>query len=406
MTVSLLILNNCAEEPTKSLYDPNYKPDKPNPEISTVEPEGGTYAGIGEVTISGQNFSSDPGAVHVYFDGVKAELVSTSETQIEVIVPVVAGDSVTIKVRIDGALLFAEYSPYKLEVAVREYGGINYISDAYGVACDLDENLYLSLGEFKIIKVTPSEEQEDYVTQDQGVDGFYGAMKMGPQGELYAVRTRFFYRAPAGGDTIIRVSGRLSKRPTDFDFDQHGNIFYAATEGIYLLRPDFTDTLIVEYTDISLTTLRVYNNYVYVGGLYIGSGTPDTRVGIWRNAIINENGQLGTTEKVFDLGEYYNQAPGVPNIATITFAEDGELYIGVDSTDISESITVVEPTGDSYLPENARSLYDVLLIPPASVFCWGTDQYLYMNRRSASDAQKVLLRLTMGKNSAPYFGRQ
>lgn len=406
IAISLVLFNNCAEEPTPSLYDPNYTPTKPNPEIGTVEPAEGTYAGIGEVTISGENFSNAPEDVHVYFDGVKAELVSTSETKIEVIAPVVANDSVTIKIRVDGALLFAEYSPYKLEVAVREYGGINYVSDAYGVACDLNENLYLSLGEFKIIKVTPDEEQVDYVTEAQGVDGFYGAMKMGPGGQLYAARTRFLYRVPAGGDTIIRVSGRLSKRPTDLDFDQYGNILYSATGGIYLVRADFTDSLIAEYPDISLSSIRIYNNAVYVAGLYTGTGSPDTRIGVWRNAIVGQNGELGSTEEVFDLEAYYNNQPGVPVISAITFAEDGELYIGVDSTDISEAITVVAPEGDSYPLENARSLYDVLLIPPASVFCWGTDQYLYMNRRSKSDADKVLLRLTMGKNTAPYYGRQ
>ena len=404
MTVSLVILNNCAEEPTKSLYDPNYQPSQSNPVITTVEPAEGTYSGIGEVTINGTNFSSDESAVHVYFDGVKASLLSTSETMIKVIAPIVAGDSVTIKVRIDGALLFAEYFPYKLEVAVREYGGINYVSDAYGVACDWDENLYVSLGEGKIIKITPDEEQEDYVT-DAG--GFYSAMKMGPGGKLYGMRTRFLYEVPAGGGTIDRATGRLLKSPKDFDFDPYDNIFYAATDGVYLIRQDFTDTLAMEYTDINLSTIRIYNDYIYVGGVFTGAGTPDIRIGVWRNKILSSDGQLGATENVFNMEEYYNTTAGVPEIRTLTFAEDGDLYIGVDSTSISEAITVVHPTaGWEYLPENAGALYEVLIIPPATVFCWGTDQYLYVNRRSNSDPEKVLLRLTMGKNTAPYYGRQ
>jgi hypothetical protein len=404
LAVSLLILYNCSEEPTKSLYDPNYKPDQPNPVIESVEPAGGTFSGIGEVTINGQNFSSNSATVHVYFDGIKADLISTSETEIKAVAPVVAGDSVVIKVRIDGAILFGEFSPYKLEVAVREYGGVNYVSDAYGVACDQFENLYVSLGEGRIIKITPEEEQEDYVA-DAG--GFYGALKMGPGGKLYGIRTRFLYESPVGGGSIDRATGRLLKRPIDFDFDQHDNIFYAATEGIYLIRQDFTDTLAIEYPDINLSTIRIYNDYVYVGGVYTGAGTPDVRIGVWRNQILSANGQLGATENVFNMEEYYNATAGVPEIRTITFAEDGDLYIGVDSTSVSEAITVVRPSaGDEYLPDNAEALFEVLLIPPATVFCWGMDQYLYVNRRSNSDPEKVLLRLTMGKNTAPYYGRQ
>ena len=400
----LFFFQFCAEEPTPSLYDPNFKASVSDPVISGIEPASGTFAGIGEITISGSNFSANMAQNHVYFNGVKGTILDGTTTQLKVLVPVVSGDSVQIQLRVDGALLFAEYYPYKLEIAVREYGGINYVSDAYGVACDLNENLYVSLGEGKIVKVTPDEEQEDYVT-DAG--GFYSALKMGPGGNLYGIRTRFLYQVPPGGGEINRATARLLKRPLDFDFDMNQNIYYIASEGLYLIRQDFSDTLAIEYPDVNLSGVRVFNDYVYVSGVNSGTTVPDMKIGIWRNQILTASGQLGPIEKVFDLEEYYNSTVGVPEIRTITFAQDGDLYIGVDSTSISEAITVVHPiAGGEYLPENAEPLYKVLIVPPASVFCWGNGQYLYMNRRSNINAEKSLLRITMGKNSAPYFGRQ
>lgn len=402
---SVFYFTQCAEDPTPSLYDPNAKPSQPNPVISSVEPAEGTYSGIGEVTITGQNFSSNMENIHVYFDGEKGTNISASVTEVKVIVPIVSGDSVRIKIRVDGAISYAEFFPYKLEIAAREYGGVDYISDAYGVACDLNENLYISLGESRIIKVTPDELQEDFVTVDQGVDGFYGAMRIGPNGDLFAVRTRFLYRAPAAGGSIARASGRLSKRPIDFDFDENYNIFYAATDGIYLMRPDYSsDTLIADYPDYTLLSLRVYDGYVYVGGRYTGSGSSTINVGIWRNHILSSDGVLGAKEDVFNLEDY--AGIGAPDIFSLAFAGDGYMYFGNDSTASSEAVTVVRPEGGIYLPSNASSLYEVLIVPPANKLCWGAGQYLYMNNRSNNQNVKKLYRLTMGKNSAPYHGRE
>ncbi|TFH01812.1 MAG: hypothetical protein E4H13_03870 [Calditrichales bacterium] len=404
--IALFVFMNCAEEPTKSLYDPNYKPSKADPVVTAVAPEGGTFAAIGEVTITGLNFSSDPGVVHVYFGGVKGTLLSSSDTEIHVIAPNIAGDSLDIKVRIDGALMFGEFTPYKLEVAVRPYGGINYISDALGIACDGDENLYVSVYGPKIVKIAPDEVASDYVTADQGVDGAFEVLKMGPGGELYGARLRFLYKTPAGGGSIARASGRLGGRPFDLDFDENGNLYYASTGGVYMVRSDFTDTLMVAYPSVNLSSIRVYDGYVYTAGLYTGTGTPDYRVGIWRNQITNSNGILGATENVFNLEEYYDNTPGVPGIRTFTFAEDGDMYIGCDSTAISEAIIVARPTANGeYHTADAEPLFKVLLIPPATKLCWGAGQYMYMNRRSNNTEEKNLLRLTIGKNSAPYYGR-
>lgn len=403
----LMLFISCSEEPEKSLWnlDPDYEV-KPDPVITSVEPADGVYAGIDQVTINGTNFNPDMSHVKVYFDNKKAQVLSSTATEIRVIAPIIQGDSIIIKVQVDYALMFGVSLPYKVEFAEGEYGGITGQLDAYGVACDLNDNLYVSLGSYKIIKIDPEETQTDYVTNAQGVDGFYGSMKMGPGGELFAARTRYIYKVPAGGDTITRFATRIGQPVNDFDFDEYGDIYIAAKNGIYFYHPsDASNILAASYPLTTLTSVRVYDGYVYVAGTYTGFSVPDVYKGVWRNKILGTGGVLDTTELVLDWHSYFEVVS--PAINTITFSEDGYLYIGADSTDNSEAITVVPPNADkTYSIENAAPLYAAVLMPPASVFCWGNDQYLFVNRKSNNNDLARLIRITMGKMSAPYYGRQ
>ncbi len=399
----------CSEEPEKSLWnlDPDYEV-MPDPVITSVEPVDGVYAGIDQVTIYGTNFNPDVSHVSVYFDNKKAEVLSSSATEITVIAPVIQGDSIIIKVQVDNALLFGISQPYKVEFAEGEYGGITGQLDAYGVACDLDDNLYVSLGSYNIIKIDPEENQTDYVTTAQGVDGFFWSMKMGPEGELFAARTKYIYKVPAGGDTIYRfTTTKLKQAVNDFDFDEYGDIYVAAKKGIYFVNgTDASSQLASSYTNITLNSVRVYNGYVYVAGTYTGFDTLEIQKGIWRNKILGQGGVLDTNELVIDWHTYFND-PVSPAINAITFSADGDLYIGADSTDNSEAITVVPPNVDkTYSMENAEPLYNAVLMPPATVFCWGNDQYLFVNRKSNLNDLARMIRITMGKMSAPYYGRQ
>ncbi len=402
-----LFLLQCAEEPQKSLYDlnPNY-PVKPNPTVNGVEPAS-AYAGITEVTIFGTNFDPSDNYTHtrVFFGGKKAEIVSVTTTEIHCIVPVIGGDSLIIKVQVDGAMQFGESQPYKVEFAQQDgYGGITGAFDAYSLAVDLSENLYASLGEGKILKVTPEEEQADFVIVKSGQS--FRTMKMGPGGVLYAGRTIYLYQFTESTKDSIR----LGKAINDFDFDENLNIYYSTKFAIYSIDQNKNERLAASYPDYLVNSLRVYNGYVYVAGKYnLTPGSPDSvKSGIWRNPILNTSGDLGSKELVFDWNSYYGTGTvGIPDILAITFADDGDLYVGADSTDISDAITVISPDGNGrYLPENASPLYSAVLLPPATNFMWGNSQYLYVNRRSLSGEYRTVVRVTMGKNSAPYYGRQ
>lgn len=373
------------EKEYPSIWDPDQE-YRPNPVITSVEPVGGTFAVIGEVTIRGENFSPVKEENHVYFDGSKATMLSATETELHVLTPYIAGDSLKIKVRVDSAILFAEYYPYKLALAAIEYGGFGDYDDAYGIACDIDENLYVSLAGKKIAKITPDGEQHDYATSSFDKAS---AMKVGPGGYLYYINIlNYMFRVLPGGGTD-ELFAILPGGVYDLDFGPSGNIYCGgSSNAIYRVRPDASSEVAVDYPSVSIKAVRVFNGYVYVGGDSTGHQC------IWRNEIISAD-ELGPKEVYFD---WSNEIDPTYEVLSITFAADGDMYIG---TNAPEAIIVVHQDG-SYEP-----LYPGLLEPKSYALCWGSGSYLYVNRRSDDTAKKKIIRINMlDKEGAPYYGRQ
>ncbi len=373
------------EKEHPSIWNPGqeYKPD---PVITNVEPEEGTFAVIGEVTIDGENFSTVKEENHVYFNGIKATNLSVTDTELVVLAPNVAGDSLKIQLYVDGALLFAEYYPYKLVLPAKEYGGFDDYDDCYGIACDLDENLYVSLVGKKVVKVTPDGEQHDYAASSFDKAS---AIKMGPGGYLYYVNImNYMFRVlPEGGTDELFAA--LPGGVYDLDFGPSGNIYCGGSgNAIYRVKPDASSEVAVDYPSVSIKAVRVFDGYVYVGGDSVGHQC------IWRNEIISAD-ELGANEVYFgwssEIGSAYN-------ILSVTFSADGDMYVG---TNAPEAIIIVHPD-KSYEP-----LYPGALEPESYALCWGNGQYLYVNRRSDDVSKKRIIKVNMlDKEGAPYYGRQ
>lgn len=389
----------CAKETSPSLWDPN-TPSGSTPEITEIIPPIWALSGVTEITIKGNNFSDNMGENFVYFNEVPAEQLSASTTEIVVKAPLLVGDSIAIKIAVHGSELFSSVIVYRLEYTQLEYGDINEFSDAYGLACDLQDNIYVSLGSSKIVKITPDQEQVDFVDL---TPGFFKSMKIGPGGSLYAARTKFIYKAPPeGGATIPRFTGRMPQSVTDFDFDANGNIFVSARYGIYCVKSDASFIKSADYPSTTFSSIRVYNGYVYVSGEYSGTDTNIPQKAIWRNQITSADGDLGATELTFDWFAFAGEFAST--VMAITFDEDGYLYAGLDD---ENAITVILPNIDgNYLNGSTEQLYPGVLTPPSFIFCWGNSQYLFVNRKGINPESQRLLRITMGKNSAPYYGRQ
>jgi len=261
MVLSLSCKDNQYPE---SIWDPNEQ-SAPTPVVTSVLPQDSTYAGVGVVTITGENFSPNAEENIVYFSGVPGTILEASAKELKVQTPVVISDSVVIKVAVQGAFLFAIYKgPYKLYPAVIDYGPFDNFTDVWALEVDAEENLYVSVGPAvkAIWKVDTDQDTSVYVntTFDKA-----SGMKFGPDGGIYYVNllSYMFKVQPGGGsdELFLAVGGGVR----DLDFDNNGNIYTAGSgKKIFTVLPDKSYKESADYGDYSLNSIRVYDRYVYV----------------------------------------------------------------------------------------------------------------------------------------------
>ena len=78
---SLIFLVSCENDYPDRLYNSNQEYG-PAPVITALDPPGGVYAGIDDITISGQNFSDQLNGNFVFFSGLQAQVLSYSATEV------------------------------------------------------------------------------------------------------------------------------------------------------------------------------------------------------------------------------------------------------------------------------------------------------------------------------------
>lgn len=385
------LLVRCGEEPTESIFDPN-APKGVTPVITDVQPPNSALAGIGKVTITGQNFSPNKDYNFVFFGSTKVSVLTASATQLVVKSPNVVLDTLFIKVAVHKVELFSNSWQYKLAQAVWEYGGVLGADEPYALDCDKDENLYvvlLPIGVTKTItKITPDEVKTTYATTTLPV---VSSMKIGWGGLPYLARaTKDIYYVPAGGNAATKWKSAPG-RVADFDFSQKGILYGGGKDGaIYSMdQAGNTDTVAVYATNTNIKAVRVYNGYLYVGGIDNTNAQY-----VWRH-LINADNTLGSSEVYFNWSEKISSIPN--EIQSITFAEDGDMYLG---TNAPEAIIVVHPDGSH------EALYPGVLEPEGYGMSWGKGNYLYVCRRNSSDqAKQRIIKINMLKSGAPYYGR-
>ena len=383
--VGLLLVSGCTNPKTGSLYDPTASV-KPQPTIASVSPTGSAFAGMDTIIISGTNFSTVLSENTVLFNTTSAAILNVSATQLTLVAPLVALDSVAIRVQVYGADLFSNTFQYKLKAGIAAFGGLLSTEGGTALLTDNGGNLYAgysSLGlEAGISKFTPAGVRSTYAPITAGVAS-WSSLKMGPQGYIYGVRNvRALYRfAPGGGSSAVLWTQVVGTTFTDIDFDQSGNLWAGGNNSnIYRIAQDKT---VSPYPFVgAVHSMRVYNGYLYF------AAKTDAGEKIWR-AQISSSG-LGTPEIYFDFASAYPS--NVP--VTITFSSDGILYIGTDSPD---GLVVVNLNKTYSAPFAAyKSLYS----PGFLSLAWGAADDLY-----ATSSAGVLMKITVrGKKSAPYYG--
>ena len=400
----ILLLYSCENDYPDSLWDPNYTA-KPDPQISSIQPEQNAFAGIDEITIIGQNFSTVMEENLVNFNGVSAELLSASNTELVVKAPNVVSDSILVQVSVRGAVLFGEFFPYPLQSAIINVGDFDQNDDTYAIEYNpADTSLYVSLlvdntgGKNKIVRISSDNERHDY---SKTLLDKASAMRFGPDGSIfYANALNVLCRVPAGGEnpaTAGQIFSILPDAVFDLDLDENFNIFCAGSGGdIYRVKSDNGGDILTAatYESFNVRALRVYDGYVYVAGNYSGDEPTVPTQAIWRNEIISDDGELGSNELYYDwAGGPYSTS----EMRTITFSIDGNAYIGTNGP---EAIVILQPGG------SIETLYPGVLSPVSYYLTWGDGVFLYVNRRSIAVEDRAILKINVLKEGAPYYGRQ
>ncbi|MEA3287662.1 MAG: IPT/TIG domain-containing protein [Candidatus Marinimicrobia bacterium] len=397
------------------IWDPSDEGDV-QPVITAIDPPDGSFDGIGIVTITGNNFGANLSHIQVTFNGKVARIDTNLSTEGSLVVgvPVVITDSdinevdsVQVMVSVQGAFLGGVYSGvFKLERAAITWGEYG-TGDPHTVACDADENTYIATNEKLIFKIDPDGNKTDYAS---GLPSVTTGMKFGPGGYLYYSRNyKKIYRIPPGGgakETYMAFSGKVY----DIDFDQNGNLFAAGKGDSIFCVTDSIDRGVVGYVDYEFTALKVYNDYVYVAGEYVGLDAQVPVWGIWRNPITNASGDLGASELVFDWAAYVGEDG--PGIESMVISASGQLYVGAkelygdNGYEAGNAITIVDPASGS-----AEPFYTAVLSVPATYLCWGNSKYIYCSRYLDNpDAEGApesgIFRIAQPEFGASYFGRE
>jgi hypothetical protein len=386
MTILMLIMIGCKYDGPTAVYDQPQPPVGPTPVISALIPDT-AKAGVNYITISGDNFSATKGKNHVYFGNVPVDAISESSTVLTVRRPNLTGDSITVKVVTDGALMTAIRGPYRIDPVIASYGG--FIEDKFlsAVAVDAEENIYVSsVDSMFIFKVTPGAPKTVLLKATQvPVD-----MKFGPDGRLYLVgggsgtggNKNIFVCNTQTGELHQWVS--LSKTVKFGEFDANGYFFVGGGSrvDIWAIAPDSTATATNTYASTEVIAMKIYDNYLYV---VTKSGTgANTLTDIYRNAI-GANGTLGSAEHILN---WITSPYGSRTIRGITFSAAGIMYIATDSAD---PILSFDPATNEF-----DYFYKDLLPAYVRDFQWGPGNYLYMTTGKTDVQEWTVYRVDMG----------
>lgn len=387
----------CDEEPPPSLITFPTQ-GGPQPTIAALAPPNVALAGVTVVTITGANFSPVPGNNLVFFNQAQATVMSAAATQLVVKAPNVVDTIVYVKIAVQGAELFSEPFTYRLDPAVVAFGGIpNVVEVPAGITCDNQGNVYVSLqtevgGGLGVKKVTPGGVRSDF--GGTGV-AFWSSLKIGPADTLFAARNlaALFSILPGGTSPIWkRLDPQNAGGIFDFDFDQQLNIWAAGSRDSVYRVARSKDVKSFRFPGI-IRAVRVFQNFLYVGGLVYAA---DTLEKIVRFPIISSD-SLGPAEIYFNFSEAF-PIPSEPRVNALTFAADGDLFVGTDSA--ASTIVIVHPD------RTAEPFYPGLLTGRAVSFGWGIGPELYVSTTGSIAAHKRILRINTERLGAPYYGRQ
>lgn len=394
VVMGMCIAAGCKEAPPASVYQ-----EKPSigPTLTGLSPNDSALAGVSTVTITGSGFAPVREYNFVNFGSKAATVLEATTTQLKVTAPIFVSDSTPVKVAVQGQELFSNAIAYKLKAAVAGFGGLpNTVEEPFGITCDTAGNVYVSLLSgggtgLGVKKITPSGVRSDYSPVFSSSVNKWTSMKLGPGGFLYTAANRnAIFRIPAGGGGAAPWASVAAANVTfvyDFDFDQQGNIWGGGdNQNIVRVAQDRSVKGFPFAGDVR--GVRYFQNYLYL------ATKNDSVWNIWRTRIVSAD-SISPRELYVNFSSKFGSLAGA---YAITFAADGDLFVGTDSS--AGSVAVIHPD------KSAERFYSGLFSGLTQSMAYGKGTELYLSRTGSTDALKKILRVNTQKQGAPYYGRQ
>jgi hypothetical protein len=409
----LAILSGCKYDVAEPMWD-NSPAASTEVAITNIDPAQAT-PGVNVITINGTGFAGalDTTVVHllngdvtniyrgVYFDNVAANIIECTPTTIKVLRPNLSGDTIRIKIVSDKALTVVKFGPYKIDAVVEPFGSFVANVPLSTVTVDNAGNLYVVETTTRYLwKVAPDGQKTTVMTRVGGDTALVltqapSDLKISPDGRLFYLqsvfpRTKEIHMVDLNTPTVkdsLWYSFAPVKNVICGDFDANGYLYTAGRRsGIQVIRPNRTKRDDGYYATDTVTSMRVFNGYVYAA----------TRTAIYRHSI-SDTSKVGTPELVLDLTQGVSASRP---IKALSFSADGsKMYIGTDS---QYPILVADATSIPIPPGNVDILYQGILSPYCKQFCFGN--YLYMISGNVAPAVNwILYKVDVGTTGAPYY---
>ena len=412
-----MIITGCLEhEDVPSLYVPYDETKGTKVVVSTIVPEIAESAS--EIAINGSGFSPGIDSNRVYFSSFEydapndvwklievqqAIVKSATENQLIIYRPGINGDSIQIKVVNLNADEYGQYNKnYPIGNIFQKHGTINPTDVVRAMGVDADDNMYLQVVQASpvIMKWTKDAVTDTNFVIIEGIENIK-SLREGADDQIYYLKkgrgeSTNIYRFPKTGGTIETYQSSLTGVFNSFDYDVNGNMILGGRNAIGVMNPDFTLNSFDFYQDYEIKSVKVFSGYVYVLAGYTGDDEANNSSGVYRNEILDANGQLGVKELIKDWNDTGEYQSAIFN--ALCMDEDGYIYI---VTDHDDPLMRISPTGD------VSSMYFGVLDPVMDDIIWGGGQYLYIleNVGQVPSLGGGMRRIDMSKNSAPYFGR-
>jgi hypothetical protein len=372
----LWIAAGCEYTDSNPIWDPNADLGV-FPAIRAIKPANRADAGVLEIDIRGQGFSTIASKNTVYFGTTIAKIKTCTDTQIVVYRPNTYSDSLTVKVMVEGALTIPTQKNYGVAPVAGLYANMPGKNFCQYVAVDRNENLYALLATKSITIYDPAFKETVFGTRKYTQKT--SDMELGPDGAMaFAVGTTALHRIePAGGNSAKYLD--MPAAITAMDFDANGLLFTAGNKtGLMVLAPDKSVKTFTECSDLSVTFMAVYKKSVYVSD---GSA-------IYKCAITGADGAVGGKEMVFNIKE--NARYAASKIYSFLLADDGSLYV---STDHADALFAVRTNGFT------APIYPGILYGLGGQLEWGSSTYFYLCHTQDPN-NNDLERINMGTKSA------